>query len=225
MSNTWSGGFGAPAAQPGGGLLASLWEQAETASRDELRTARNILIGTGILALLAGVAAIIVPVVASVTMTLFIGWLLMFYGVVSGVHAVRAHVPGRLKAWRILNALLALVVGFYLVALPMSGTITLTFLLAVWFFGSGLFSLTAAWQRRGEPGAGWLAFNGALSAVLGLLIALSLPSSAAWAIGLLVGIHMLWWGLDALMAAGVLKRLLEAGDRAGDERERVAPAH
>jgi uncharacterized membrane protein HdeD (DUF308 family) len=172
----------------------------------EIKRVRMLLLAVGILALLGGIAAIIVPIVASVTMTLFIGWMLMFYGVVSFVRALRAHATRSTKLWRVLNAVLAFAVGFYLVVLPLNGTITLTFLLAVWFFGTGVFSLASAWEHRGVPGAGWMAFDGVLSVVLGLLIAFNLPSSAAWAIGLLVGIYLLWWGTDALMAAWLLAR-------------------
>lgn len=206
MSSSWTGGLGAPARPPWGRtFLPSTSVLADLRSADDIRSARRVLLVTGVLALLAGAAAIVVPIAASVTMTLFIGWMLMFYGVVSGFHAITAQAPGRTKAWRVVNALLALVVGFYLVVLPLSGTITLAFLLAVWFFGTGVFSLAAAWQHHGQPGVGWLAVNGVLSLVLGILIAASLPSSAAWAIGLLVGLSMIWWGMDALIAAAVLK--------------------
>jgi len=210
MSDSWTGGLGAPAAPSSTRRgLASTWTLVGHAPPDQLRKVRRILLVTGILALLAGVAAILVPIVASVTLTLFVGWMLMLYGIVSGFQAFTADVPGRTKAWRALNALLAVLVGLYLVALPLSGTITLTFLLAVWFFGTGLFSLTAAWQRRGRSEAAWLVISGLLSLLLGILIAVSLPSSAAWAIGLLVGIQMIWWGIDALVAASVLRRMLD----------------
>jgi len=210
MSDSWTGGLGAPAAPSSTRRgLASASTLVGHAPPDQLRKVRRILLVTGILALLAGVAAILVPIVASVTMTLFVGWMLMLYGIVSGFQAFTADVPGRTKAWRALNALLAVLVGLYLVALPLSGTITLTFLLAVWFFGTGLFSLTAAWQWRGRSETPWLAISGLLSVLLGILIAVSLPSSAAWAIGLLVGIQMIWWGIDALVAASVLRRMLD----------------
>lgn len=210
MSDSWTGGLGAPAAPSSTRWgLASTWALIGHAPPDQLRKVRRILLVTGILALLGGAAAILVPIVASVTMTLFVGWMLMLYGIVSGFQAITAEAPGRTKAWRALNALLAVLVGLYLVVLPLSGTITLTFLLAVWFFGTGLFSLTAAWQRRGRSEAAWLVISGLLSLLLGILIAVSLPSSAAWAIGLLVGIEMIWWGTDALVAASVLRRTLD----------------
>jgi uncharacterized membrane protein HdeD (DUF308 family) len=62
----------------------------------------------------------------------------------------------------------------------------------------------------GAPGAGITGFGGALSVVLGILIAASLPSSASWAIGLLVGINLIFWGVRALTGAGLLKWLLDS---------------
>lgn len=220
MSSSWTGGLGAAAGQPSGWhFLPSTWALVDLLSAEEIRRVRRVLLITGVLALLSGAAAIVVPIAASVTLTLFIGWMLMFYGAVSAFHAITAQAPGRTKAWRLLNALLALIVGFYLVALPLNGTITLTFVLAVWFFGTGVFSLAAAWQHHGQPGVGWLTVDGVLSLVLGILIAVSLPSSAAWAIGLLVGIYMIWWGMDALIAAALLKRM----DRPGSQPTLTTP--
>jgi uncharacterized membrane protein HdeD (DUF308 family) len=188
---------------------------AVTLPVDRLRKARRVLLVIGLLAILAGVAAILVPVAASVTITLFIGWMLMFYGAVAAAHAFTAHAPRSERAWRALHAVIAFLVGFYLVVLPLSGTISLTFLLAVWFFATGTLSLLAAWQHRGRPGAGWMTANGLLSWGLGILIATDLPSSAGWAIGLLVGIYMIWWGIDALIAASLLKQVLDRAETTG----------
>jgi uncharacterized membrane protein HdeD (DUF308 family) len=54
--------------------------------------------------------------------------------------------------------------------------------------------------------------NGLLSCVLGILIAADLPSSANWAIGLLVGIYMIWWGTEALIAASLLKHVSDRAE-------------
>jgi uncharacterized membrane protein HdeD (DUF308 family) len=78
----------------------------------------------------------------------------------------------------------------------------------VWFFASGLLSVIVAWREWGVPGAGFLAFNGALSLVLGILVVANLPSSAAWAIGLLVGINLIFFGLRALLGAQLLSEAL-----------------
>ena len=64
----------------------------------------------------------------------------------------------------------------------------------------------AAWQSRGAPGNGLLTVNAVASLLLGILIMIDFPSSAAWAIGPLVGIHLVFWGVRAFVAAWVLKR-------------------
>jgi uncharacterized membrane protein HdeD (DUF308 family) len=170
----------------------------------DLRRARRWVFATAILSIVAGALAIAVPAVASVTIAIFVGWLLIVTGVARATHAVRAH---RVTALAVLDAVLALLVGAYLVLLPLSGTVTLTLLLAAWFFGAGAVYLVLAWRARGRPGAGLSAFNGALDIVLGVLICVDLPSSAAWAIGLLVGIELVFWGIRALVLASVLKRV------------------
>jgi uncharacterized membrane protein HdeD (DUF308 family) len=106
------------------------------------------------------------------------------------------------------QAVLTLVVGLYLVLFPLEGAVSLTLLLVIWFAGTGGLELYGAYQLRGLPGAGWLLFNGVVSVILAVLIATSLPSSAAWAIGLLVGINLVFWGMRALVAATILKRAL-----------------
>lgn len=172
---------------------------------DDLRKARTWLIVTGAICVITGAIAIIVPAVATITTAIFIGWLLIVGGTVSGFHAWSERATGRL-GWRMLNAVLTVVVGALLVLLPLTGAITLTLLLAAWFFATGALMLYAAWRSRGEPGNGLLAVNAVASLLLGLLITIDFPSSAAWAIGLLVGINLLFWGMRALVAAWLLNR-------------------
>jgi uncharacterized membrane protein HdeD (DUF308 family) len=174
----------------------------------EVRRARRLLLVTGVLAVLAGALAIAVPSAASVGIAVFVGWMLVFAGVVMAVHAFSVRSRWML-ATRLVNGLLTLLVGIAILAFPLTGTITLTFLLAVWFFASGVLHLWAASRLRGLPGGGLLAIDGAISLLLGVLIAVNLPSSAGWAIGLLVGVNLIWWGVRALIAASQLRSVVE----------------
>lgn len=176
-------------------------------SEQDLRTARKWLGACGILALIAAATSIIVPIVATITTTLFIGWILVVSGAVMAWHAVTQRSSGR--SWsRAAQAVLTLLVGLYLVLFPLDGALSLTLLLVIWFAGIGVLELDWAYRLRGVPGAGWLLFNGLVSIVLGVLVAVELPNSAAWAIGLLVGINLVFWGTRALVALVVLKRAL-----------------
>jgi uncharacterized membrane protein HdeD (DUF308 family) len=77
----------------------------------------------------------------------------------------------------------------------------------VWFIASGVLSLSLAFQV-GRSAASWMhAIGGLLAVLTGFLIAASLPSSAGWAIGLLIGINLILWGVRVLFGARVLKEL------------------
>jgi uncharacterized membrane protein HdeD (DUF308 family) len=184
------------------------WTAQVGLTRDQLGRAWRWLMVAGWLALLVGVVSIAVPVIASVTMAIFVGWVLLGSGIAAAIYAISHRAP-----LRGLEALVALAAGFYLLVFPLHGTVTLTFVLAVWFFASGVFSLAYALQWRGVPGWWLSALGGVSSVILGFLIAASLPSSAAWAIGLLVGINLVFWGVRALLAARLLKALAEAAGR------------
>jgi uncharacterized membrane protein HdeD (DUF308 family) len=188
--------------------IMTAWFNDLRLSDDDVRKARRWLMVTAILALIGGAAAIVVPAVATLTITIFIGWILVYSGVVMAIHSWTQRAAGRM--WeRALQALLALVVGIYMVLFPGAGALSLTLLLVIWFVISGGLQLAAARQLRGLPGAGWMLFGGVLAILLAVLIALELPSSAAWAIGLIVGVNLIFWGTRMLIAASLLKRVVE----------------
>ena len=192
-----------------GGARSGSWSVYVSLTEDEARRVRRWLRVTGVLGIVGGVGAILVPAIASVTTTLFIGWILVYAGAVSTFHAfsMRRQPRGGL---RLFNAALTLLLGLLLVIFPRSGTLTLTLLLAAWFFASGALLLLSAMRRSGRPGAGLTTLNGALSLLLGILIVADLPSSADWAIGLLVGINLVFWGVRTLLAAGHLEAMPES---------------
>jgi uncharacterized membrane protein HdeD (DUF308 family) len=168
-------------------------------------TSYKVLMTTGVVVSILGIAAIAVPSVASVSVTIFIGFMLLFAGIATGVSAFRAATAsgGILSG---LLALLMIVAGVDLLVQPESGTITLTFVLALWLFLSGIVRIVWAVRARAViDNVGWVIVSGGLSIVLGLLIANHLPSSAAWAIGLLVGIELLSAGAALVFFALAVK--------------------
>ncbi|HEY4427516.1 MAG TPA: HdeD family acid-resistance protein [Solirubrobacteraceae bacterium] len=206
MASNWSEpARGTHENSPGEGRAEDFWASLLTLPPAELRSARRWLIATAAVSIVTGIVALAVPAAASVGTAIFIGWVLVFAGIVMTVHSFSGGSAGR-ATLAVLNGLLTLIVGLYIVIFPLSGTVTLTFALAVWFFGLGVVELIDALRARGRPGTGILAFTGALSAILGVLIVAELPSSAGWAIGLLVGINLVLWGVRALAFASLIKR-------------------
>jgi uncharacterized membrane protein HdeD (DUF308 family) len=201
MAHRWSGPF---ATDVSGGRDFEPFLFGDRPISEAIRRARSWLTVAGGLALVIGFVAVAVPLIGSVGITIFIGWVLVAAGILAGIHAISHR-----AALRGLDAILTLVAGLYLLIFPLSGTISLTFILAVWLCASGVLSLIAAARRRDAPDMAMTAFGGLLSIILGVLIAVSLPSSAEWAIGLLVGINLIFWGVRALAGAHALKQLLE----------------
>jgi uncharacterized membrane protein HdeD (DUF308 family) len=167
---------------------------------EELARTRRWLTAAGVLSLLGGIVAIVLPNIASIATTIFVGWLLVFAGALYVVDAFSTR-DGRRIALRLLIAALSFAAGLYLLVAPLDGAFTLTVVLSMWFLAVGVARIAIGIADRNVPGAGMLVLNGVLSLVLGLLIALELPESATWAIGLLVGIDLLFTGMLLLSLA------------------------
>ena len=164
------------------------------------------LMAVGVAAIVIGCIAILVPAVASVGTAIFIGWLLLFVGIVLAAAAFSAHSIGTL-ALRMLWAVLTVIVGLWLIVEPHSGTLTLTFVLGIYFLFMGLTRTVIAIIARGEPNAGLLGLSGIAGLLIGILILAKFPSSADWAIGLLVGIDLIFAGWTLTSVAMVGKEL------------------
>jgi uncharacterized membrane protein HdeD (DUF308 family) len=157
----------------------------------------------GLLAIFLGCVAILVPAVASVGTAIFIGWLLLFVGAILVAVAFSAHSIGTLVL-RMVWAILTVVVGLWLIVEPHNGTLTLTLVLGIYFLFMGLTRTTIAFISRGQPNAGLLGLSGVTSLLIGILILAKFPSSADWAIGLLVGIDLIFagWTLTSVALLG-----------------------
>jgi uncharacterized membrane protein HdeD (DUF308 family) len=165
---------------------------------------RTPLIVVGVLGVVLGVIAFLVPAVFSVGTAIFIGIMLLCVSFPLAFDAFSGHHLGGILL-RLLLAVLTMCAGLYLLVAPLEGTYTLTVMLVIWFVAIGCVRIAGGLASLGAPGAGLTALNGAVSLVLGILIAERLPSSADWAIGLLVGIDFLFFGVSALWLAHELK--------------------
>lgn len=156
----------------------------------------GMLKGVGILLMVLGAIAILVPALASFTVTIFIGWVLIFGSIFLFASAF-SNRSGFQLFTGLVWAALALIAGLWLLFNPGDGTRTLTLIVMLYFLISGVFKLGVSFTARGTPGIGWLAVNGVFSVIIGLIILASMPEAANWAIGLLVGIDFIFagWGL------------------------------
>ena len=174
--------------------------------KDALAKSWKLLLTAGIISAVLGAIAIIVQPLASVTITLLVGILLLIGAVAYVAEAISRGTTGH-RIWSFIVAIIYVIAGVWLIVNPAEGTITLTWVLAIFFLVIGLFRIIAGIAGRGiMPNAGWTIVNGVLAVVIAVMVIADLPSSAAWAIGLLVGISLLFTGWTAVMLAAGLRK-------------------
>ncbi len=160
----------------------------------------------GIILIVLGALAAVIPVLATLAVTILLGWLLLASGVVGlfTTFWMRA-APG--FWWSLLSAVLGILVGILLLAAPVRGAISLTIVLIAFFIIEGVASIMFALEHKREVAGrwGWMLVSGIIDLVLAALIFAGLPSTAAWTIGLLVGINMVFGG-GALIAISLHAR-------------------
>ncbi|HEY5708487.1 MAG TPA: HdeD family acid-resistance protein [Solirubrobacterales bacterium] len=171
--------------------------------REGLQRSWKVLMTVGVLAILVGCVAIVVPAVAGVATAIFIGWILLVAGVLLVAGAFTAHSIGTVVL-RLIWALLTVVVGLWLIVEPDNGTLTLTIVLGIYLLFMGLTRTAVAFAARGQAGAGIVGLSGIAGFLVGVLVLAELPSSADWAIGLLVGVDLIFagWTLTSVALVG-----------------------
>lgn len=162
----------------------------------------GLFLTEGIILSLLGLAAIILPPVAGLVATVLLGWLFLIAGVVGLVATLRARqAPG--FGWSLLSALVAVIAGGALLWNPLQGLVTLTFVLTAFFVVDGILIIALAIAHRRELSGKWewMMLNGVVDLVLAAIIISGLPGTITWALGLLVGIDMMFGGASLIAMA------------------------
>jgi uncharacterized membrane protein HdeD (DUF308 family) len=173
---------------------------------DDLRGATTWSIVLSVLIMIAGFLAIALPLIAGVAFTLIVAWMLIFTGVLHVVFAFRAGRP-RAVVWQVLLGLVYGFIGIYILLNPVAGLAGLTFAIAVYLFAEAVLEVVLAIQLRPAPGTAWLIVDAIITFILAVMIWATWPSSAAWAVGVLVGISMLFSGMTRLMLSLAARRI------------------
>ena len=146
------------------------------------------------LMVLGGILALVYPIVSSVALVLFLGWILIVSGVVQGISLIGArHVP---NFWlQLISVVLSLIIGLLFLRRPGEGAFTFTLLLIVFFtvegFSKVIFSLTI----RPFPNWGWVLASGVLGILLSFYLWANLSVTAIWLLGVLLGIQLISEGV------------------------------
>lgn len=161
-----------------------------------------LFLSEGVALVVLGVLALMAPAIASVAAAVFFGWLLLISGVVGLIATLRARrVAG--FWWSLLSALVGIVAGALLLGWPVQGTLSLTAVLIAFLIVEGSVTILYALEHRGALSGrwGWMLSSGIIDVGLGLLLIAGLPGTALWALGLIVGINMIFGGWALIFMA------------------------
>lgn len=150
----------------------------------------------GIVLVLLGIAAIVLPPIATIAFTIIIGWIFLVSGILGLITTFWARqAPG--FWWALISAIIAIAAGVVLLLWPISGAVSLTLVLIAFFVVEGIASILYAIEHRNQLTGrwGWMLFSGIIDLILAAIIFSGLPGTAVWALGLLVGINMVFGGV------------------------------
>lgn len=162
----------------------------------------GLFLAEGIMLAVLGVLAIVVPPIATLAFAIFIGWLFLIGGIVGLVTSFMArHAPG--FWWSLVSAVIAILAGALLLWWPLTGVLSLTLVLIAYFLVDGVCSIFLSIEHRREMGSrwGWLLWSGIADLIIAGIVFAGLPGTAAWALGLLIGIDLVFGGTALIMVA------------------------
>ncbi len=187
-------------------VMSEHTESVDAGLIDAIRKNAGLTVASGVVLIVAGLLAILSPLVAGLSITIMVGAMLAVSGISQCFLAFRAGAFGRALVVFIIGVLMT-IAGFYMISQPVSGLATLTLILMAYLIASGILEIVVAFQLR--PADGWRLelFNGAVTLILGILLWRQFPLSGAWAIGILFGIKMLFSGWAFVFIGRGVKKL------------------
>jgi len=185
--------------------LAAAAAAFSEALREQVRRYRLLFLAQGGLMVAAGAVAIIFPVFASVAFVWVLGWLLIVSGLVQSVSLVISrHQP---SFWlQLITTVLGIVVGILLLRNLGQGLLVLSLLLIVFFLVDGMSRIVFALTVRPLENWIWVLASGVLGVLLAVVLFGSLPVTALWLIGLLLGVHLVAEGVAMVALVWAIRR-------------------
>jgi uncharacterized membrane protein HdeD (DUF308 family) len=186
------------------------------AVRDTVRHHWQLFLTQGVIMTILGVLAVIWPQISTVAVDVYVGWLFLLSGVV-GLATMFLAQDVQAFLWLLLTAALSLFVGIVLLWHPVEGAVSLTLVLIAFFIVEGIFQIAASISYRDvfPDSWGWLLASGIADLILAALIIKGWPSTAGWALGLIVGVNLVTSGAAIIMVAlagrSVVKAIASAG--------------
>jgi uncharacterized membrane protein HdeD (DUF308 family) len=178
------------------------FERIQTQLANSLGTHWKLFLIEGIVLVILGLAAVMLPLFATIAIAIVVGWVFLLSGIVGLAATFRMRrAPG--FWWSLLSGILGVVAGIVVLRWPLSGALSLTVVLTLFLLLEGIASIMFALEHKRELSGRWgvMLVSGLVDLILAGIIFAGLPGTAAWAIGLLVGINMVFGGFALITMA------------------------
>jgi uncharacterized membrane protein HdeD (DUF308 family) len=156
----------------------------------------------GIVLIVLGIGAVLIPVVASLAAAIALGFMFLVGGIVGFVATIMGrHAPG--FWWSLLSAIVTIIAGVLMLGWPLGGALSITLVLAAYLVVDGIVSMLFAVEHRRQLSRrwGWLLVNGVLDLLLAVVLVWFLPFAALWGLGLIIGIDFIFGGSSLIALA------------------------
>ncbi|HZZ62044.1 MAG TPA: HdeD family acid-resistance protein [Roseiarcus sp.] len=151
------------------------------------------IVALGVVYLVAGVIALGSVMAATVASVLVVGVMMVIAGVAEVIHSFQIKTWGRFLFWLALG-ILYIIAGFVAWDNPLLTAVWLTLFLGAALVASGIVRIFLGFNMRAGSPWGWVVVSGLITLVLGLIILAHWPLSSVYALGIFLGVDLVFAG-------------------------------
>ncbi len=171
----------------------------------EVRRGAGWTMVAGVLLILAGIVAISAEFITAITITILVGWVMIFGGVAQAIYAFTNKEATGHIIFKVLLAILYVATGGYILYNPIPGIAALALLLGSVLLAEAVLLAILAFQVR--PGRGWglWLFDAIVTLALAIFILVGWPGNSLIILSAFVGVSMIFSGISRLILAGTVR--------------------
>jgi uncharacterized membrane protein HdeD (DUF308 family) len=185
---------------------------------DTVKAGSRVSVVWGIIVLILGVLAMMAPLVSGIAVTVMVALLLLAAGLAQSMYAFKSETILSGVSTFLFGGLTVLC-GVAMLFFPGKGLAAITMFLAFYFIADGIINLVNGFRFRPFKGWGSMVFSGIISLLLGWMIWSKWPVSGIWAVGILVGVRLLFTGWTMIILGAVTEDLVERAENIVESSE------
>jgi uncharacterized membrane protein HdeD (DUF308 family) len=174
----------------------------------QVRRSAGWTMAAGVLLIIAGIVALAAPFIAAITLTIFVGWAMIFGGVAQAIYAFTNKEGTGHILFKLLLAVLYVVTGGYILYNPIPGIAALALLLGSVLLAEAVLLGILALQIRPRAGWGMWLFDAIVTLVLAIFILVNWPGNSFSILAAFIGVSMIFSGVSRLILSGTVRSVI-----------------